>query len=166
MKSNDLTSLIGKTIEKIEWVPYVTLNEEGAQVDDGDYVMIHFNDGFKVSFVGGYTEGWTGNSANEYPTYLSVNIFEPEGYNGTGMYEARLIHKIYDLDKDAFEYIGHQFHFNGEVKVIPTELFRFRADSLEHAKSLFMDLSEVEYVKWVPSYDIKRGDNSELEGDI
>ena len=91
----------------------------------------------------GYTE-WTGNSLDEYPTYLSAIVRPPEGYNGPGMYEVRT--KAFEMN----HLDGHQhvLHFNGEKTYPEFGTVRFSAESLEHAKSL-LNLDEVEYVKWV-----------------
>jgi len=156
MESRDLTQLKGKTISSLEWIAYPDLNSDDEPVDDGKYLMVTFTDGFKLALHGGYTEDYTGKSAGEYPTYLSANVFPPEGYNGPGMYETRT--KNFEMNHLS----GHQhvIHIKGQKSYPEYSTVRFFADSLEHAKSL-LDLSEVEYVKWVSkpyNYDNDNGE--------
>lgn len=149
MENNTLHELVGRTIKSIEWIPVSC--EKGSPeypvscpYDDGDRMKITTTDGYSITFTGGYHEDYTGNSKGEYPTYLSVNVQAPEGFNGPGMYEALI--KSKQSTGDLQELYG--FTFRGEYKDIPFRLFRFNAGSLEQAKSFF-NLDEVEYVKWV-----------------
>lgn len=82
-------------------------------------------------------------------TFLAVDIKEPEGYNGPGMYEAQA---KWDrtTPKPGFP-SASTFTFKGKKTEFHTSTLRFQADSLEEAKS-FLDLDEVEYVKWIPQY--------------
>ncbi len=142
--NKDLTSLIGKRIYAVEWFPVHTPEHYETKHDDGDYLVITFTDGVKLRLNGNYHEAYTGNSIGEYPAYLDAYVQEPEGFNGPGMYEALI--KSKQSTGDLQELYG--FTFGGEYRDIPTRLFRFQCDSLEHAKSL-LNLDEVEYVKWI-----------------
>lgn len=142
MENRDLTQLKGKTILKAEWFPYTDLNSDNEPVDDGNYLRITFTDNFHLELHAGYTE-WTGNSLDEYPTYLSAVVRPPEGHNGPGTYETR----TKNFEMNHLEGHRHVLHFNGEKTYPEFGTVRFSAQSLEHAKSL-LNLSEVEYVKW------------------
>lgn len=140
IKEKDLSSFIRKTIEKIEWVtPHCVWEEDGkhfqgpCQTHSGNHLKIIFTDGFSLYLAG---DG------------MVATTNEPEGYNGPGMYEVTLVYPHYE---DGGEFVGYFLTFGEESKTIPTSIFRFYAESLEHARSL-LNLDEVEYVKWVSAW--------------
>lgn len=147
--NKDLSFLIGKTIEKIEWVPIPCetaswKRPDACPYDDGDKLKLTFTDGSSIEILASYG-AYTGNSEDEYPTFLSTYIKEPEGYNGPGMYETQTFQaKPNGRDEPLHYYLT----FDGQEREIWTSILRFQAESLEHAKSL-LNLNEVEYVKWI-----------------
>lgn len=126
----DLTDIVGKTIHTVSWDTRVLPPK----------VFIQFTDGFSIMM--------------ELDGIAIPDVTPPEGYNGPGMYEAKLSNPIYE---DQGDFIGYIFTFNGEEKSVPTGTFRFIADSLEHAKSM-LNLEELEYVKWVSKWPQTRND--------
>lgn len=115
---------MGKTINHVSWV---------VPTDERNFTSIYlkFTDGFQMLL--------------EVTGLGLLDLQPPEGYNGPGMYEAKLkATQVYDDGLNR----GFEFTFDNKRKEIECQLFRFQCESLEHAKSLF-NLNEVEYVKWV-----------------
>ena len=136
----DLTSLIGKTIKEVSWAAPKPIDEFNLVTAPPQYyeVFIKFTDGFSIKFDMG--------------DLGILDIQEPEGYNGPGMYETKLTaDRVYD---DGL-HRGFGFTFDGKRREIENQLFRFQCESLEHAKSL-LDLDQVAYVKWVPQYKLEQ----------
>ena len=133
--NNDLTTLIGKTIKEVLWVnPVVDEMNLTTNAAQETQVYIKFTDGFSIML--------------DVASYGIPDIQKPEGYNGPGMYEAKLkADRVYDNGLHR----GFEFTFDGKRRKNETQLFRFQCESLEHAKSL-LDLDQVEYVKWISQY--------------
>ena len=140
-----LSFLKGKTIGNIEWVPVHTPSHYEEPYDDGDNILITFTDGYTLKLAGNFNADYTGRSKGEYPSYITATISEPKGFNGPGVYEAQSLEAT-PLSYD--EIYCYNLTFKGENLELENPTFRFYANSLEEAKS-FLDLEQVEYVKYV-----------------
>lgn len=133
MENKDLTSLIGKTIKHVMWVPPKPVDEFNLITGPAQFteVYIEFTDNLGAMF--------------KVIGYGLPDV--PEGYNGPGMYETRT--KAFEMN----HLDGHKnvLTLDGERTHPEFETVRFYADSLEHAKSR-LNLDEVKHVKWVSAW--------------
>lgn len=63
--------LVGKTIEKVTTLrkkSNVKTEDQSGWYDD-QYIRLYFTDGTKIIIGGGFND-WTGDSENEYPTFV------------------------------------------------------------------------------------------------
>ena len=145
MRNTDLSQLVGKTIHAVEWFPVDTQRH----YDDGDYLVITFSDGFKLRLAGDY-DSYTGKSIQEYPTSLTVDVQEPEGFNGPGTYEVLLKEKQHYSQCDWSKgcHGGYNMTYKGQNVQVENETVHFEALSKQEAEKA-VDMSEINYLKFI-----------------